>query len=558
MQPAKPRNHNKHALPKNKNICIDNNNSVTMKCAQQSQRDKNIRIDCGSIIIRGDNVSVKRQKQYYVQRDRDIQDVLSLVHVSKLVSRLANNGYHMYTELETLLSDLGISQPASDIHALLTTYDANMFAATLRKIGIETALYICDELGAPSIITKIIHMQILLDTITTNQIINHNINDTCLIPAYNRGYKLIPHTKSKLIMDQDNSIASINNALNNGLYLTRLMPSNKSHHNVIDEKIMCDTLKRNFAEITDVWLSHLLIANTAHVHKFASTNNVYTLCTNVSRVFSDDNRVRQDLDHNICRSFIKNITHFDVPSLNTDFGSCARIQTFNTLYNNDLSLAPFAKTLKKLTVSYPSVMSNQNLAHCNIIKILYAQNNANITTCKPFAKTLRILDASGNSCMIDDAGLKLCTNIKHLNHADNKWITTYEPFAKTLQVLSTGQHDIKYPFPLQMGNYDIMLSRCTKLRELYIYGHISGMSKYLREVEISECTPFARTLVILYIEGQCKLTDDKLKMCVNLKLVQSRGNGLTMVKGDHRIRPRSTFDMQKTDALLVDFYKFSD
>jgi len=31
-----------------------------------------------------------------------------------------------------------------------------------------------------------------------------------------------------------------------------------------------------------------------------------------------------------------------------------------------------------------------------------------------------------------------------------------------------------------------------------------------------------------------------------------------MVKGDHRIRPRSTFDMQKTDALLVDFYKFSD
>jgi len=68
-----------------------------------------------------------------------------------------------------------------------------------------------------------------------------------------------------------------------------------------------------------------------------------------------------------------------------------------------------------------SGISDYGLRACKNIKKLYAKNNSKITTCDPFAKSLKILYAE-NECGISDDGLQLCDNIQELHASGNNKI----------------------------------------------------------------------------------------------------------------------------------------
>jgi hypothetical protein len=117
--------------------------------------------------------------------------------------------------------------------------------------------------------------------------------------------------------------------------------------------------------------------------------------------------------------------------------------------NKITTVKPFATTLRKLSISsywhneeiYGLGINDDGLVDAKYIVELYASNNPNITTVKPFAATLQILDASCD-CGIDDAGLIDAKNIIKLNANLNPKITTVEPFCATLRELDADDIDI--------------------------------------------------------------------------------------------------------------------
>jgi len=79
-------------------------------------------------------------------------------------------------------------------------------------------------------------------------------------------------------------------------------------------------------------------------------------------------------------------------------------------------------------------LADDGIKMCTKLKMLYSENNPNITTCEPFAKTLHTLVCSGTSGISDD-GIKLCKSIRNLTILGNDKITSCEHFIQTLEYL---------------------------------------------------------------------------------------------------------------------------
>ena len=146
---------------------------------------------------------------------------------------------------------------------------------------------------------------------------------------------------------------------------------------------------------------------------------------------------------------------------------------------------------------------------CNNIVELCAHGNKHITTCAPFAKTLKILNISF-TCGITDAGLRECHSITKLVAAHTNNITTCDPFAKTLVYLNIICNN---------SMTDDSLRLCTNIKTLFV------------NEKITTCAPFAASLVELYADSQLRhakvlLSDKGIATCENIRM-------LTIVNNDN-------------------------
>jgi len=172
---------------------------------------------------------------------------------------------------------------------------------------------------------------------------------------------------------------------------------------------------------------------------------------------------------------------------------------------------PFAKSLKILHADLGDPgdcnMTDDGISKCTNIEVLYACGNYKITTCDPFSQSLRELDVSMDECYcsINDHGIRLCRNIEKLNARCNEYITTCEPFAKTLRILSAAYSRLQ-----SLGGIaDEGLRKCFRIERLDVSNNM----------KITTCKPFARTLRHLVAQYQCGISDAALRICTGIKIL---------------------------------------
>jgi len=182
------------------------------------------------------------------------------------------------------------------------------------------------------------------------------------------------------------------------------------------------------------------------------------------------------------------------------------IREYNT--NMQYSLCSIAKNLCTLIASHRTcTITNELLYLCTAIKDLDISNNPNVTTCAPFAKSLRKLKAF-NSSRLNDIGLEQCTVIEELNIAMTN-VSTCAPFAKTLKILHANHLMCK------LG--DNGLKSCTAIEELYAD----------HNMHITSCAPFALTLRVLSAIGDtCGISDNGLRTCHKICILNASHNTL--------------------------------
>ena len=293
----------------------------------------------------------------------------------------------------------------------------------------------------------------------TQPIINHTLPYRKIINAYAHGYNLI---NDNHLRESDHlRINDLQNAFKNGFCVKK-----------IDTELF----------VTDDYPHH---SADSTMKEIFSRNTINDLCFTLSSV--------EQLEK--CTS----LTSLD---LNTE---C------------NITCTSFAKTLRKLrTFDYHNICDN-NLKQYTMIEELHASDNVGITTCEPFAKSLKILFAE-DRCGIDDNGLKSCTSIILLSARNNKNITTCDPFAKTLRMLSIGKDKDceckKRCITKHYGMCDDGIRRCINIQELYAH----------HNRDITTCKPFAKSLVVLSIGGDCGIPCDELYKCPLLRDVYAWGN----------------------------------
>jgi len=409
----------------------------------------------------------------------------SLCNVSKLIrAYLQINGGTV--DLKVLLPSLDIHESPDDIIELLVaglcTYSLT-FAIQLRKIGIERALLICDELCTPVIIDEILNIGERLDRLYEYKIINHRCDSPDICKAYNNGYQPIPHNgKSYYILNT----TLLNTAFDNGLYISNstlylcdfdVINSNYTKditnlhfHNFTGSKKMDEIWNlENVKKLMITYACVLQYDNACHIFERVAKqlecikimdsgctiNDTHLeLCVNLKELYADNNKCIKKCTQQYAKS-LRLISASVDRVYDCSIGSnclllCTNLKILNAHNNpNIITCAPFAHSLVALFAGQSNCyvernglaqccgIGNDGLRLCTRLKILHCANNIKITTCSPFAKTLRILDAS-RMCGIGDDGLKLCTRLTYLNASDNNDITTCASFANSLKFIRNG------------------------------------------------------------------------------------------------------------------------
>ena len=184
---------------------------------------------------------------------------------------------------------------------------------------------------------------------------------------------------------------------------------------------------------------------------------------------------------------------------------CTSLTTL-TIHDTDRKIttcAPFAKSLKVLYI-YGNIFNDEILQSCTSIVELYAGNNRGVTTCAPFANSLKVLDASHN-CGIGDDGLASCHFIKNLIAYNNIKITTCEPFANSLEILKASGN---------CGIADIGIVSCHNIKRLHAYDN----------PKITTCVPFAKSLKMLSASYDCGINDNSIASCYSLECLMANNN----------------------------------
>jgi len=167
------------------------------------------------------------------------------------------------------------------------------------------------------------------------------------------------------------------------------------------------------------------------------------------------------------------------------------------------SFATFAPRLRKLVISRSNVTEDHMKLCTNIVE-LHAYCQKKITTCEPFAKTLKILFAGG-TCGITDDALNACINLEELYACDNERITSCDPFACKLRKLNASR---------TCGITDYGLELCISIEVLNATDNPN----------ITTCNPFARTLRRLNASRTCGITDDGLELCISIEILNAADN----------------------------------
>jgi len=376
---------------------------------------------------------------------------------SQFIDVLVKNCYD--DTLTALLRDLNLDITCStnDIIALLNIIN-NDNNDIINKLGIAQAITICDELCAYRAVNIIIKKKIVLDKLSEHQIINHNdLQDH--INIYNRGYRII--VGNAIVCYREVDLSSINNAYNNGLYAPRVYMNGITNNNIgkILPCVLNDIREIHNTELKIVALcknveliDELYCDGTELPLPFAKNIKNITMwvfnthCINLEQFTRlrkfDGGKLSCDtqLPSTLNMIYAKNLC-----LTNKEIATCVRLKKLIACGNPNITTCePFAQHLVVLDVrnvyssrfgfALGSGICDKGLHMCNRLKILYASNNTRITSCEPFAKTLRKLDAS-NDCGINDIGLQMCHRLKILNASDNSQITTCKPFARSLKEL---------------------------------------------------------------------------------------------------------------------------
>jgi len=412
-----------------------------------------------------------------------------LYDVSKLVAKLTTITAHT-CDFATLLRDIDIHENITDIITLLTIDHVTDITPILSKIGIERALFICDELCAPAIVRKIIRKKIILNTVSQIHTINLNVaNITNIYGAYKRGYKIIPNIgvggRFRNNPKTDNNYI----ALLNDMYVRNLR--------WVIHDVDRNTIEKNIKEIRAIELYDTYVN--------ARTIDMISICTNVESLYceSTDHEYATLMPYADPSSFrnLHIMPHLRYISANTILNNeclelCTNIYKLDASCNSYITTCdPFAHSLRVLDASYKCGICDIGLIRCTHLKNINVDDNCKITTCAPFAKTLKILSAECEKCGINDQGLLLCTNLKKLYCNYNCNITTCAPFAKTIRVLHTIDNQLS----------DSGLLHCTKLNKL----------DHSYNKNITTFAPFAKTLKVLCTRNM-SIGEDEIKLCDNL------------------------------------------
>jgi len=168
--------------------------------------------------------------------------------------------------------------------------------------------------------------------------------------------------------------------------------------------------------------------------------------------------------------------------------SCA--EKVNADFNVHITTcAPFAKTLRALSAQGGSGICDNGLLLCTSITTLNADENIKITTCAPFSQSLRELSANGR-CGINNGGLSLCTSLEDLYVCNNRIITICDPLAQSLRKLIA--------FGDRCGICDASLHLCKNITKLNI----------MYNNKVTTCKPFIESLCSLIAESSHIINTD--------------------------------------------------
>jgi len=438
---------------------------------------------------------------YKVFRNSDIQHT-SVDHIDILKNCIQNGLYIKNIHLDIYTTSKIDTMPITDIeeinvycwHYRKNWNTQNLISSnfkTIRKVTLRT-----NDDTSNSAIRDIVSSLPSLETIEFGTSLSYNNNIT-IMP-----YCESTHTNTQ---HRIKSLSITNHALNGIIceLFGNIRELYISQCNVGTKNIIPRTVKK--LHIFDTNVSDAMIGMCAGIkYLYVSGNSGITTCAPFAKT--------------ITRVILCNPTAIGDKGL----ALCSNLRLLDAKNNPKITTcAPFALTLRELHADDKCGIGNDGLKLCSRLTTLYACGNINITTCAPFAKSLTKLDAS-MYCGINNNGLKLCSKLKILYMKENPTITTCEPFAGTLEILDTSA------WSWNCGMSDNGLKLCSRLK----YLDASGNAK------ITTCVPFAKTLQYLYALGnvdsdityECGITDDGIKLCTKLTVLDSRGNNNITLK----------------------------
>ena len=334
--------------------------------------------------------------------------------------------YDQNTDLSVILKDLSIPLQPYDIDDILMIHGKNNTTDTslsfphykwLTSIGYSNILNALDKLGARDTINSIVSLSTTYDCAeitpestlkTLSLIINHNftsITDIIRQYAEKKCYVVfngrISHKDYTRRDCEESNSGNTNNegrlrlisAINNGMSVTKL-----EYHE-------CGSTITN-------------ISSRIHNKSFSDSIrelNIYGRCTNN---YTDI-------------QFCKNVTLLNIGNdacIHKKILFPATLRVLNTSRSYSYTLERDYYTAKE----YDQIC----MQTCVSLEELNADNNPNITSCEPFAQSLRKLSAQG-LCGISDNGLSTCNRITDLNIWDNRRITIRGPYITSLVRLKT-------------------------------------------------------------------------------------------------------------------------
>jgi len=514
--------------------------------------------------------------------------VSTLRQISKFINNLIKCGYDGNTDLEILLADMGYTTLPDNLTNILTRacgcehgilqlpqFAGVGFSVRNKKMSdalcntittttdIEKLITICDELCIISLTNFIIWLNKPLPRIMDNHIVNYSYGQSCEIASYNTGYKVLGNTKYACTYDDSSNIDILPNCIKNGLYIKNIRYRPRTAY-LINAMHITDIEEIDIDYCDDPSKNNLINLNlrTIKSMKLQICMNKYMVYPEISYIMTilpslesvEINGIEES-----CAQYHKSdslyipilhtvkslsISHYGLNNIIRDlFGkirkltishcsvnsndiipdtvkwlrivgtnindaairTCTKIKYLNISDRNGITTcAPFAKTLKHLILQCATTMSDDGLALCTNLKILDVHSNNNITTCAPFADSLVVLRAD-RSCGVCDDGLKLCSKLTTLYAFDNPRIGTCTPFARSLTFLDAGGN-------CGIGNNGLKL--CSKLKIL----------RARDNPNITTCDPFANSLETLDASSHCGLGDNGLKLCTRLKYLDASSN----------------------------------